>query len=141
MKLNQAARELIGEGANATIVTINPSGTPNVSVVWVALDSTPDGDDILTGHLGEHLKVRNVRQNPHVVLTILDHDHFYGFVRPYLKLTGTAVIEEGGAPALLARLNKVLGKPDVTFPPPDAPPGFITRIHIDKVGGTGAWAP
>jgi hypothetical protein len=56
MKLNQPARDLIGEGANATIVTVNPSGTPNVSVVWVALDSTPQGDDILTAHLGEHIK-------------------------------------------------------------------------------------
>lgn len=139
MKLNQAARDLIGEGVDATIVTINPSGTPNVSVVWVALDSTDTGDDILSGHLGEHIKVRNLRQNPHVVLTILDHQHFHGYVRPYLKLTGTAVIEDGGAPQLLAKLNKVVGNPDLTFPPPDAPPGFITRIHIEKVGGTGPW--
>jgi hypothetical protein len=55
MKLDQPARDLIGEGANATIVTVNPSGTPNVSVVWVALDSTPQGDDILTAHLGERI--------------------------------------------------------------------------------------
>jgi PPOX class probable F420-dependent enzyme len=141
MELNQAARDLIGEGANATIVTLNPSGTPNVSVVWVALDSTPDGDDIITAHLGEHIKVRNVRLNPLVVLTILDHEHWAGYVRPYLKLTGTATIEEGGAPELLRRLTKVVGNPDpdVAFPPADAPPGFITRIRIDKVAGTGPW--
>jgi hypothetical protein len=23
------------------------------------------------------------------------------------------------------------------FPPKDAPPGFVTHIHIDKVGGVG----
>jgi hypothetical protein len=92
MKLNQPARDLIGEGANATIVTVNPSGTPNVCVVWVALDSTPEGDDILTAHLGEHIKVRNMRHNPLVTLTIVDPFHFEGYVRPYLKLTGTATI-------------------------------------------------
>jgi hypothetical protein len=37
---------LIGEGANATIVTVNPSGTPNVSVVRVALNSMLQGDDL-----------------------------------------------------------------------------------------------
>jgi hypothetical protein len=42
----QAARVLIGEGSDATIVTVNPSGAPNVSVVWVALNSMLQGDDI-----------------------------------------------------------------------------------------------
>ena len=28
----------------------------------------------------------------------------------------------------------------MTFPPEDAPPGFLTRIHIDKIGGIGPWA-
>jgi hypothetical protein len=63
MELNQPARDLIGKGANATIVTVNPSGTPNVSVVWVGLDPTPQGDDILTAHLGEHIRVRSMRHN------------------------------------------------------------------------------
>ncbi|MCV7134928.1 TIGR03618 family F420-dependent PPOX class oxidoreductase [Mycobacterium hodleri] len=141
MKLDQAARDLIGEGANATIVTVNPSGTPNVSVVWVALNSTPDGDEIVAGHLGEHIKVRNLRLNPLAVLTIMDPNSWAGYVRPYLKLTGTATIEEGGAPELLTRLAAAVGNPDpaIVFPPADAPPGFLTRIRIDKVGGTGPW--
>lgn len=45
MELNDAARALIGAGADATLVTINPDGSPQVSVVWVALQSTPDGDE------------------------------------------------------------------------------------------------
>jgi len=28
MKLNEAARELIGNGADATLVTLNPDGSP-----------------------------------------------------------------------------------------------------------------
>ena len=141
MKLNEAARDLIGHGANATMVTLNPSGTPNVSVVWVALKSTPSGDEILSAHLGEHIKVRNLRLNPLVVLTVVDPTRWAGYVRPYLKLTGTATIEEGGAPELLTRLAAVVGNPDpeIVFPPADAPPGFITRIRIDKVAGTGPW--
>ncbi|MDT5108093.1 MAG: hypothetical protein QOI25_5606, partial [Mycobacterium sp.] len=37
MKLDDSARALIGRGADATLVTINPDGSPQVSVVWVAL--------------------------------------------------------------------------------------------------------
>jgi hypothetical protein len=77
---------------------VNPSDTPNVSVVWVGLDPTPQGDDILTAHLGEHIKVRYMRHNPLVVLTIVDPFHFQGYVRPYLKLEGlTTSIALGSA--------------------------------------------
>ena len=66
MKLNQAARDLIGQGADATLVTLNPDGSPQVTVVWVALESTPDGDELVSAHLAEHRKVRNVRRDPRV---------------------------------------------------------------------------
>src|SRR5271156_5224067 len=139
MKLNDAARDLIGKGADATLVTLNPDGSPQVSVVWVALQSTPDGDELVTAHLGEHKKVRNVRKDPRVAVTIVSVDPSIKGMRPYLSVTGTARIVEGGAPALLKQLNPVLGDPDAKFPPDGAPAGFLTRIRIDKVGGIGPW--
>ena len=63
MRLNDAARELIGDGADATLVTLNPDGSPHVTLVWVALQSTPEGDELVTAHLSEHKKVRNVRRD------------------------------------------------------------------------------
>jgi PPOX class probable F420-dependent enzyme len=140
MNLNDAARNLIGNGADATLVTLNPDGSPQVSLVWVALRSTPDGDELVTAHLAEHKKVRNVRNDPRVAVTILALDKAGQGMRPYLSITGTARITEGGAPELLKELNPVLGDPNMTFPPEDAPPGFLTRIRIDKVGGMGPWA-
>ena len=61
-------------------------------------------------------------------------------MRPYLSINGTARIVEGGAPELLKELNPILGDPKMKFPPEGAPPGFLTRIRIDKVGGIGPWA-
>ncbi|OBI15084.1 PPOX class F420-dependent enzyme [Mycobacterium sp. E2327] len=139
MKLNDAARDLIGEGADATLVTLNPDGSPQVSVVWVALQSTPDGDELVTAHLAEHKKVRNVRNDPRVAVTILALDKAGQGMRPYLSVAGTARIVEGGAPELLTELNPVLGDPNMKFPPDGAPPGFLTRIRIEKVGGIGPW--
>ena len=140
MKLNDAARDLIGSGADATLVTLNPDGSPQVTLVWVALQSTPDGDELVTAHLAEHKKVHNVRREPRVAVTVLSPDGVGQAMRPYLAINGTARIVEGGAPELLKDLAQTLANPDVQFPPPDAPPGFLTRIRIDKVGGVGPWA-
>lgn len=60
-------------------------------------------------------------------------------MRPYLSITGTARIVEGGAPELLTELAKTLASPNVDFPPENAPPGLLTRIRIEKVGGIGPW--
>ena len=141
MELSDAARALIGAGSDATLVTVNADGTPQVSVVWVGLESTADGDEIVTAHLGEHKKVRNIRHNPLVKLTIIDTKNFGKVVRPYLAVTGTARIVEGGAPELLTKLAKAVANPGAEFPPHDAPPGYVTRIRIDTVGGTGPWKP
>jgi PPOX class probable F420-dependent enzyme len=140
MKLNDAARDLIGKGADATLVTLNPDGSPQVSVVWVALRSTPDGDELVGAHLAEHKKVRNIRRDPRVAVTIVSVGASSQAMRPYLSVDGTARIVEGGAPELLKELNPVLGDPNMKFPPDNAPPGFLTRIRIDKVGGIGPWA-
>ncbi|MGZ4583535.1 MAG: PPOX class F420-dependent oxidoreductase [Mycobacterium sp.] len=140
MRLNDAARELIGQGADATLVTLNPDGSPQVSLVWVALQSTADGDELVTAHLAEHKKVRNVRKDPRVAVTVVSVEGSGQGMRPYLSVNGTARIVEGGAPELLRDLNPILGNPEMTFPPDGAPPGYLTRIRIDKVGGIGPWA-
>ena len=70
-------------------------------MVWVALRSTPDGDELVTAHLAEHKKVRNVRRDPRVAVTIVTPGDVGKTLRPYLSIDGTAWIEEGGAPELL----------------------------------------
>ncbi|GGF31577.1 PPOX class F420-dependent oxidoreductase [Williamsia phyllosphaerae] len=138
MRLNDSARALVGSGADATLVTLNPDGSPQVSVVWVALRSTPEGDELLTAHLGVYQKVRNVRRDPRVAVTILGSAPA-ALMTPYLAINGTADILEGGAPELLSDLAATLAPADSGFPPQDAPPGYITRIRIEKVGGVGPW--
>ena len=47
---------------------------------------------------------------------------------------------EGGAPALLKKLAKMMLGSDEHFPPANAPEGLLTRVRIEKVGGIGPWA-
>jgi PPOX class probable F420-dependent enzyme len=139
MKLDDSARALIGAGADATLVTINPDGSPQVTVVWVALQSTPDGDELVSAHLAEYQKTRNIRRDPRVAVTIVAQ-RTAGTQTPYLAITGTARIVEGGAPELLKELAETMLGSSEHFPPPNAPAGLLTRIRIDKVGGQGPWA-
>jgi PPOX class probable F420-dependent enzyme len=140
MKLNDAARALIGQGADATLVTLNADGSPQVSLVWVAVRTGPDGsDELVTAHRAERKKVRNIRRDGRVALTIVAPDSAAALT-PYLLITGIGRVEEGGAPELLSELAATLYKGDGEFPPKDTAPGFITHIRIDSVGGVGPWA-
>ena len=60
---------------------------------------------------------------------------------PWKAISGTARVVEGGAPEVLTRLTNVMA-PEFNgqFPPAAAPPGFLTRITIEKVTGVGPWA-
>jgi hypothetical protein len=62
-------------------------------------------------------------------------------LREYLVIHGNARVTEGGAPELLQRLARVYLGPDVKFPPIDnPPPGYVTRITAERIGGVGPWA-
>ncbi len=86
----------------------------------------------------EYRKTRNVRRDPRVSVTILGPER-PGQLRDYLTVTGSARIVEGGAPDLLKTLAKVMLGSDEHFPPPNAPAGLLTRVRIEKIGGSGPW--
>lgn len=91
-------------------------------------------ETLVAGHLADHLKLRNVRRDPRVTLSVESDVPFEGF-SPYLVIKGIARVEEGGAVDVLRRITKD------QFPPPggDYPAGFVTRISPQKISGTGPW--
>ena len=136
MKIPQEIRALIEAGTLAHFVTLNRDGSPQVTLIWLGLD----GDDLVAGHLDEHAKVKNVRRDPRVAISLeTSRKNSMGLIE-YAVLYGEAHIEEGGAPELLRRLAKVYMGPGVKFPPMENPPaGFVTRIRVIKVAGVGPW--
>jgi PPOX class probable F420-dependent enzyme len=134
--LTDEVRAAIAAGHLAHLSTINPDGSPQVSIVWVGLE----GDEIVSGHLGARRKLDNVRRDPRVVLSIeTGHRNAMG-LDEYLVITAEGRITEGGAPELLQRLAEVYLGPGVKFPPmDDPPPGFILRMTPTRVGGVGPW--
>lgn len=134
MKLNNAVRQALTAGCNAHLVTLNPDGSPQVSLVWIGLD----GDEIVCAHLASWKKVQNIKKNVRVAIS-LETGGKSGGMDNYLVISGRARITEGGAPELLHQLAQVYQGPGSQFPPADAPVGYITHIEVERVYGIGPW--
>jgi PPOX class probable F420-dependent enzyme len=136
--ITDEVRGALTAGRLAHLSTVNPDGSPQVSVVWVGLG---EADDIVIGHLMGGRKITNIARDPRVALTIeADGANPVGMTN-HLVVHGTARLEAGGAPELLQRLAEVYLGPGVTFPPMEnPPPGHVIHISIDRVGGVGPWS-
>lgn len=137
-RLSPQALRLLESDAVATVVTLDADGAPHVSAAWVGVE---DGQ-VVIGTLDDQRKLRNLRRDPRIALTLQsDRINQWG-LREYLVLYGTARITEGGAAALLQRLAHTYIGPDAVFPAmPDPPPGFVTRVRVERVSGIGPWSP
>jgi PPOX class probable F420-dependent enzyme len=135
-QLSDAALGLLASDAVAIVATLDADGSPHLSSAWVGVE---DGE-IVFGTLDDQRKLRNLRRDPRIALTVQSsHVNEWG-LREYLVINGVARITEGGAADLLQRLAWTYLGPDVVFPAmPDPPPGFVTRVRVDRVSGIGPW--
>ena len=132
-----SARAVIDSGRLAHLVTINKDGSPQVTIVWVSTD----GDELVTAHLGNHQKLRNVRRDNRVVLSIETDETNAAGLTQYVVVHGRARITEGGAADLLQRLAYTYIGPGVKFPPGDShPAGYVMHITPERFTGVGPWA-
>jgi len=136
--LSKAARELLESDALAHVVTIDEDGNPQVTAAWVGIE----GDEIVLATLPDQRKLRNLRRDPRIALSIASTTRNEWGLLEYLVVYGTARVTEGGAAEILQRLAYTYIGPDVVFPNwPDPPPGFVTRITPERLGGVGPWNP
>jgi PPOX class probable F420-dependent enzyme len=137
VELPRSAKDLIESGAHAHLATINADGTPQLSMVWAALE---DGE-ICIASLTPRQKLLNVRRDPRVAVSFQStgHDDGQGLAY-YLVVRGLARLTEGGGPALLRRIAPRYLEPGVKFPRGDDPPeGWIMRIAPESWRGHGPW--
>jgi len=73
MSLQPEVKSLLSRPNFAHLATLMSDGSPNVTPVWVGLE----GDRILIGSSEGSLKVRNLRRDPRLGLSIVDfHDPY-----------------------------------------------------------------
>ena len=136
MNIPPEIKALIESGCPAHLVTLNPDGSPQMTLVWIGVD----GEHLVTAHLPKNQKVKNVLHDPRVAISLQANTKSAMELTEYAVLYGKAHVEEGGAPELLQKLAEVYIRPGVKFPPMDnPPPGYVIRIRVDRIAGVGPW--
>src|SRR6266571_2181742 len=92
MKIPQSVRELLPKAPLAHLTTLNLDGGPQVTVVWVGIEN----EEFVIGHMAAHKKVRNVRRDGRVALSLLGDKTNAKGLREYVEIYGTARVTEGG---------------------------------------------
>lgn len=101
--LPDEARALLDRPEHAVIATVEPSGQPQLSVVWV----TRDGDDVLLSTVRGRYKTDNLERDARASLLVYPADNPYS----YVELRGTATLEDDPEQELIEVLSmKYLGK-------------------------------
>jgi PPOX class probable F420-dependent enzyme len=138
MKIPQSVREEIEQGPLAHLTTLNPDGTPQLTVVWVGLE----GEEFVMGHLARHQKIKNIRRDPRVVLSFLGGKTNENGMREYVVVHGRARVTDGGAVPLLLRLAPLYLGDGAEYPPPSMSniAGYVTRLTPTRFTGIGPWA-
>ncbi len=137
MKIPQSIRELIDRAPLAHLTTLNSKGGPQVTVVWVGIED----EEFVIGHLAVHQKVKNIRRDARVALSMLGDKTNAQRLREYVVIYGDARVTEGGAVDLLQRLARNYLGPNADFPPSSMRniAGYVTRITPARFTGIGPW--
>jgi PPOX class probable F420-dependent enzyme len=104
--------DLFKKPAFASLATLNPDGSPQVTPVWVDVD----GNTILVNTAKGRVKHRNLQRNPQVALSIADPENPYR----YLGVQGrvTEMIESGADAHIDRMAKKYLNKDKYPFRQP-----------------------
>ena len=114
----------------ATVATIQPDGSPQLSVVWIKRD----GDDLLISTTVGRRKEQNLRRDPRITVLVNPADAPY----TYAEVRGTATLSTEGGQELIDELSrKYTGKPYREFNPaaPEDAPRVVVRVTPRKVVG------
>ncbi len=93
MTIGDEVRKALEAGPLIHFTTLNADGSPHTVVVWAGVDS--DGEHVVIGKMNEDKKVRNLRRDPRVSLSLQAEGTTHGLAN-YLVIEGTAELVEGG---------------------------------------------
>jgi PPOX class probable F420-dependent enzyme len=135
MAIPKSIRELIAKAPPAHLTTLNSDGGPQVTVIWVGIEN----EEFVIAHLAVHKKIKNIRRDPRVALSMLSDTTNANGMREYLVVHGHTRVTEGGAVDLLGRLAPLYLGPGAVYPPPSMRniAGYVTRITPRRFSGIG----
>lgn len=134
-EISQSVRDLLATGPLGHVVTLNPDGTPHVTLAWVGVD----GDELIWASFFDQHKLESLRGDPRITVSFQANEHTGEGLHPYLVVQGRARMSEGGSLEVMDRLAEVYIGPGAVFPMRDAPEGFVIHVTVDRTYGLGPW--
>ena len=109
MELPAKVLDLLHAPTTCYLATTMPDGSPQLTQVWV----DTDGTDVLINTVEGHQKLRNVRRDPRVALTLSDP----ATPSDYVQIRGTVrdITTEGAQDHIDELSQKYLGRPYPDF--------------------------
>src|SRR2546428_13163957 len=102
VKIPQALKKILEDKAYGHVVTFNPAGRPELTMVWMDVD----GDELLFNTAEGRRKPDNIRRNPRVIVSVQDRNN----PQTYEVFNGKARWTDKGADANIYKLdNRCLG--------------------------------
>ena len=135
--LPPSARSLLEDRAYGHLVTRNADGSPQLSMVWF----DAEGDELLCNTAEGRVKVRNMRRDPRVIVSVQD----LADPQSYLLVHGRATVASEGAAAHLRKLAERFFDPAEEemlerYRGTDER-RLLVRIVPERIGGVGPWNP
>ncbi|MFI0943829.1 PPOX class F420-dependent oxidoreductase [Streptomyces sp. NPDC021020] len=123
-QLSDNARALFDAKTYATVATVEPDGTPQLSVVWVARD----GDDVLFSTTRDRRKARNLARNARVTVLATPEGNPFA----YVEIRGTATVTEDGDRSFVDSVSRKYTGAPYSNDGPDAV-RVIVRVSPERV--------
>jgi PPOX class probable F420-dependent enzyme len=101
--LSSKARDLIARPVLASVATLNPDGSPQITPVWV----DRDGDYVLFNTAQGRIKARNLETDSRVAVSIIDPDDQYNVIA--FKGTVANITTDGADEHIDSLAKKYLG--------------------------------
>ena len=107
--LSDKHKKLITDKNFGHIATLNKDGSPQVTPVWVDVE----GDTVIVNSEQTRLKVRNLKRDPRVSISIFDQENPYS----YIEVRGRVVeiTPKGGAEGIDKLAKKYMGVDDYPY--------------------------
>jgi PPOX class probable F420-dependent enzyme len=128
VELPQDIKDGLDEKVFVHLATLNPDGSPQVSVVWIGRD----GDKVLFSTATGRVKPRNIAHDPRVALSFTPPSKPYTNIVMQGRVTKTA---KDGTWLIDSLSDKYMNKPDYNGPEGEVRVNY--EITIDTIGSWG----
>jgi len=128
--LSDKQRQLLDGKNFAYLGTINPDGSPQVTPVWVEYDGT----HVIVNSEAKRAKIRNVKRDPRVSVSIADAANPY----QYIEIRGKVVevTDQGGFEGIDRLAKKYIGQDKYPWNKP-GDVRVVVKIAPEKISGMG----